>query len=174
MNFTISRILRQKLGLSTLVLFIATIEVAGQENRPMIWVKNSDKQVILKNIQDHPEIKNHYTGFKNRVDLEMKGFQQDKFSYLSKLPLKWDKQLENNMPPFETFFEFRGAFVKRIDLLRKYNQTAIDAGILYFLTGDEKYADYASTILYTVVEAIGQLTPSDKKKMEDGCIQMII
>lgn len=147
------------------VLFVSVNPLSAQEiERPSIWVKNSDKAAILKKIQDYPEVKAYYEGFKARVDLELEIFQKDKQSYLSRLPLQWDKQKGAKIPPMETFTVFRGEPMKRIDLLRKYNQTGIDCGILYFLTGEKQYAEYASTVLYAEIEALVQLTPNEELK----------
>jgi len=159
------RILKNRHVIICAVLFLSASSLLAQEiERPSIWVKNSDKAALLKKIKDFPEVKAYYDGFKERVDLEIKIFQKDKDSYLSKLPLQWDKQQGDKIPPMETFTVFRGEPVKRIDLLRKYNQTGIDCGILYFLTGEKQYAEYASTILYAEIEALVQLTPNEELK----------
>ena len=50
-------------------------------------------------------------------------------------------------------------------------QTAADAGFVYWLTGDEKYAKYASEILWTYMEGFSQMQPP--KILEGGGGQVI-
>ena len=129
--------------------------------RPMIWVKPADKAAILNKIATQPWAKTYYDGFKARTDVDVKSHQADAKAYLGKMPLDWAKQVDGKIPPFITmdvvskYRDERGA-------LMHYIRTGIDAGILYFLTDDERYGQCSADILHTVIEGLGQLTPNDE------------
>ena len=131
--------------------------------RPFIWVKQKDKVEILRKIETQPWAKTFYVAFKNRLDNDLALYKKSPKKFLEKLPFDWSNQQPGKIPPFKTFNNFTdGNFPERFTL-NKYLQIGIDAGVLYFLTGEEIYAQCALDILHTFNESITQLQPSNKK-----------
>lgn len=141
---------------------VVNITFAQTEERPMIWVKSSDKAFILANIENNPEIKNYFKAFKRRVEPDMKTYLKNPKAYLSTIPLDWNKQTKGKIPPISTVNKFSGEEGKKSDAHIHYLQTAIDCGVLYFLTNEAQYAQYASDVLYTFMQAMSQVKPSEE------------
>ena len=149
-----------------LILFflsqILTITHAQTTERPMIWVKPSDKTAILDKIAKNQWAKDFYEAFKNRVAEDVKNHQADPKAYLSKMPLDWSKKKDGQVPPFVVFKD-PGSSTEQRQAVMHYLQTGIDCGIIYFLTGEEKYAQLGADVLNTIVEALVQNTPNTDK-----------
>ncbi|MEZ4905275.1 MAG: heparinase II/III family protein [Spirosomataceae bacterium] len=130
--------------------------------RPMIWVKPSDKPAILEKIAQNQWAKDYYEAFKNRVGEELKNHQANPKDYLSKMPLDWSKKQDEQVPPVIQLKGFGGVNAEKREALIRYLQTAVDCGVLYYLTDDEKYAQISADILYTMIEGLVQVQPNDK------------
>ncbi len=140
--------------------FIFTFLEAQDQVRPMIWVKPADKAVILDKIKNHEWAAQYYKTFADRVQEDVAVYLKDPKAYLGKLPLDWKKSKEGEDPSFVPILKFndsKGAH----NAVKAYIQIAIDCGVLYFLTNDEKYAEYASAVLNVYIHGLLPLTPSD-------------
>lgn len=126
----------------------------------MIWVKPSDKATILEKINKHDWAKQSFETLKSRVSANLKLYQNNPKEFLSKLPLEWNKKQANRFPPLLTLNPSTGINNAKREVILEYLQTGIDCGILYFLTDDEKYAQFGADVLYTFVEGMVQLTSS--------------
>ena len=129
--------------------------------RPMIWVKPADKAAILAKIASQKWAADYYTAFKARADAEIARHQADPKAYLGKMPLDWSAGKPDKLPPFIAMQVVSKHQEARRELMH-YMKTAVDAGILYYLTGEERYAQFNADVLYTVLEGLGQLTPSEE------------
>jgi hypothetical protein len=144
------------------LLIIRSFAVAQTlEKRPMIWVKPSDKQEILNKIKTQKWANDFYQKFKERLANDLKNHQANPKEYLSKMPLDWSKA-NNSIPPMLQFKSNGGLEPEKRQALISYIQTAIDCGVMYYLTDEEPYAQLALDVVYTMVEAMAFLTPSDK------------
>jgi hypothetical protein len=130
--------------------------------RPLIWVKPSDKTEIWNKIKTQKWAADYYKEFKNRLDEDLKNHQSDPKQYLSKMPLDWSKSGNNSFPPMLQFKSNGGLETEKRQALMHYLQTAIDCGIIYYLTDEEPYAQLVLDVVYTMVEAMTPLTPSEK------------
>lgn len=140
------------------LLFVSCQLVAQSVSRPLIWLKNSDKPAILKRIDRQSDINQYHKEFIDRVEPDLKAYQADKKAYLMNLPLDWKNRAQGEFPPFQTLTDFGGN--KKREYLMHYLQTAVDCGVLYYLTDEKKYAAYAADVLYTFTQALLQLKPS--------------
>ncbi len=129
--------------------------------RPMIWVKPADKAIILAKIANTTWAKDYYAAFKARADGDIKLHQANPEAYLRKMPLDWPVASPGKIPPFKVM-KVVSKFVDERKILMHYLQTGVDAGILYFLTDDDRYAQYSADVLHTTIEGLGQLTPNDE------------
>ena len=145
-----------------LCLCLKSFLIAQTTERPMIWVKPSDKAAILDKIAKNQWAKDFYEAFKNRVAEDVKNHQADPKAYLSKMPLDWSKKVEGKIPPFVVFKD-PGSSAEQRKAVMHYLNTGIDCGVLYFLTDEEKYAQIGADILNTIVEALVQNTPNTDK-----------
>lgn len=145
-----------------ILFFVLYPSLAQPLERPMIWVKASDKAAILRNIETNPEIKICFEAFQKRVHTDLSNYLKNPKEYLSALPMDWDKQTEGKIPPITTINSFSGKESKTKELLLHYAQTAIDCGVLYFLTNDSQYAKYATDVFYTFTQAVLNTNPSNE------------
>jgi hypothetical protein len=138
---------------------LAVAGFAQTVERPMIWVKPSDKKAILEKIEQQAWAKTYFETFKKRVETDIKSHQADPKAYLSKMPLDWSVK-NGNVPPMLTFKADGGPNSEKRQALMHYLQTGIDCGILYFLTDENQYAQIGADILNTLIEALQTVKPA--------------
>lgn len=139
------------------------------EQRPHIWVRPEERTAILAKIAGNKVVANYYAAFTTRVAEDMAAWERDPSAYFRQLPLRWENAQAGMIPPFKTYTGFDGT--DRGEQNRMYHQlqTAIDCGVLFFLTEDDRYARYASDVLHTFVQAIRQL-PLDDTSQNAGWV----
>ncbi len=117
--------------------------------RPFIWVRNSDKNAILAKIADNPWATSVYNGMVSRVASNVASHQSNRDAYLRQLPILWTQSppVFKSVPNTATESQVRGPTES------KFN-AGLDCAVLYYLTGDEKYARCAADILFNSVEAL--------------------
>ena len=112
----------------------------------MIWVSESDRSAILQKIKDNQWASDYYNAFTQRVQPDLISYYKDPASYLRQLPFEFSLQKTNQIPPFKIINNAdEDASVKR-NMLQHFLKTGIDCGVLYYLTKDEKYAQYAKSL----------------------------
>ncbi|MEO7309271.1 MAG: heparinase II/III family protein [Chitinophagaceae bacterium] len=152
-----------KINLLTLVLLIGLQATKAQQTqRPMIWVKTSDKQAILNDIEHNQWKKDYYEAFVKRIQPDLKEYANNPKAYLGDLPYDLSLQKEGQIPPFRIIIDKEKDAAKRRDKLQHYLKTGIDCGVIYYLTGEEKYAEYATSVFYTFMKSMLQIQPSDE------------
>lgn len=152
-----------------LLFFYPKHIVAQNTERPMIWVTPSEKTALLEKIKDNKWTSDYYNSFVKRVQTDVDDYLKDPVQYLGKLPFDYTLQKPNEIPPFKTVNNAdKDANAKR-NKYQHYVKTGIDCGIIYYITGEEKYAEYATSVFYTFVKAMQQITPS-KNEFNGGFI----
>lgn len=131
-------------------------KVDGTE-RPMIWVRAGERPEILAKIANYQPVADYYAAFTTRVEDDLVAWEADPGTYLRQLPLAWESAEAGTVPPFRTYTSFGGQDREEQNRMAHQLQTAIDCGVLYFLTEEEHYARYAADVLHTFVQAIHQL-----------------
>lgn len=135
-----------------MVAFISPA-VAEEINRPSIWVKQSDRQAILEKINTETWAKSLFDEMKSRVE-KYATLSSDKRKTRTKaLPLVWldDKTLPPTLPKFR--IKNGGTKTQRTSVVKAL-QDAVDCGVLYYLTQEDKYAVCGADTLYTVINAL--------------------
>lgn len=127
----------------------------GEEQRPMIWVRPAERPAILVKIAENPAVAAYYAAFSERVKKDMSDWATAPSVYLNRLPLV--EVADEPFPSFRTYTEFGGTDGEEQDRMMHQLQTAVDCGVLYFLTQEEQYARYAADVLHTFVSAIHQM-----------------
>ena len=126
-----------------------------KEQRPMIWVRPAERPAILAKIAENPDVAAYYAAFTERVKRDMSDWATSPSAYLKRLPLV--EGPAGSFPTFKTYTDFDGRDGEEQDQMMHQLQTAVDCGVLYFLTQEEQYARYAADVLHTFVQAIHQL-----------------
>ncbi|WP_445736602.1 heparinase II/III domain-containing protein [Mariniflexile sp.] len=150
---------RKYLVLNIFMLFFISNLLAQEAERPFIWVKQSERSQILEKIAQEPWATSLYTKFLNRADEDFNVYQKSPELFLKKLPFNWEAQKPTQIPPLKIII--RTGPQEKLSAPKKYIeyslQVAIDCGVLYYLTNDEKYAQCGLDILHTFIETISQL-----------------
>ena len=125
--------------------------------RPFIWVKSSERQEILQKIEDNEWANSLYNSLKERVDTAVTRDLKQRREKLEALPLVWGE--EGSVPTLQIYEKGHAWNNHREPTLAmmKGLQDAIDCGVLYYLTGDEKYAIFAADMLAAFVNALVQI-----------------
>ena len=160
MNFPLKNQFFLKHIFQCLIFFTFTNIFSQQTQRPFIWVKNEDKAKILQKIEKQDWAKSFYHEFKERLDNDILLYKKSPEDFLKLIPFEWSEQKKGMHPPLQSFVESIDDNASDRYLQNKYLQIAIDAGVLYFLTDHESYAQCAFDILHAFVEGLIQLTPS--------------
>ena len=153
------------------VLALISANVFAQE-RPFIWVKQSDRAKILDKIQNQEWAKSTYDDFINRLDKDIEMHQSNPTEFLKGMPFDWEKAKPGQMPPFYLTYHIEKGVHKNLDnatteemanarKLMRYLQIGVDCGIAYYLTEDQKYAQCAIDILNSFVKGVSQAKLSD-------------
>jgi hypothetical protein len=141
-------------------------QIQGQEvERPFILVKSSERDQILEKINTQNWANEIYESLKLKSDFQVSRFYKNPIAYIKKLPFNWSEQDENSFPPFLKTDHIENGKHRNLDnatdaewkpaeLLIEHLQTALDCGMMYYLTQDEKYAYVASSILYTFTKSV--------------------
>ncbi|PWH84468.1 hypothetical protein DIS18_08080 [Algibacter marinivivus] len=140
--------------------------------RPFILVTSEERSQVLEKIETQDWAKDIYTKLKLKTDYQVVSFNKNPKAYLEKLPFNWSKGQKNSFPPFYKTYHIENGVQKNLDnatdtekkymeLLDKYLQVAIDCGLMYYLTQDEKYAYVGSSILYSFTKSVQKSKLSD-------------
>lgn len=103
---------------------------------PHIWVKDSEKQVILDKIAQNTWATNLFNQYKSRVDASKNSHKLNPATILNTIPA------------------FPGDKNTHINILT----LGFESSLLYWLTGDEDYAQLAADILYNYTKTISQIS----------------
>ncbi|MEQ8547555.1 MAG: T9SS type A sorting domain-containing protein [Cyclobacteriaceae bacterium] len=125
--------------------------------RPLIWVKESEKQDILDEINNNPWKKTYYAEFSNRVNAELSTYMSNRQAYLSQLPFDSSNVVAGQIPPLKTLRNSQANAYEDQVKYKHFLQSGIDSGVLYFLTGNEDYAKYSASIFYTFMKGMNQV-----------------
>lgn len=113
--------------------------------RPFIWVKASERVGLLNKIATNDWAASLENDLIARVVDELTAYESDPDAYLRELPVDWTHT------PTPIFYTTEAAV--RVPWGNKLN-TALDCAILYFLTGDPRYAALAADVLHNSVESL--------------------
>lgn len=116
--------------------------------RPFIWVRDLDKAPILARIAGNAWATSVYNGMVSRVAADVASHQSNRDAFLRQLPVDW------TLVPakFKTIPAYPESSV-RYPAEAKFND-ALDCAVLYYLTGDAKYAQCAADILHNAVKTL--------------------
>ena len=147
-----------KITLTTcLKIALCTLGGAGTQpltalEHPRIWVSPADKAAILKKITDEEWAASLFNQLRDRADMAVARHQADRDGFLKALPLDWA-----GGPDAHPSFRYITDDESDRFILMPYLQDAIDCGVVYYLTGEEKYARTAADIMAVTVSALSRM-----------------
>ena len=129
-----------------------------EQQRPFIWVVNNDREHILNKIENAPWAKAAADELIAGLENDVAAHQQDPDKFLRQIPFDWEKAQEGETPPFFYTIHTLNGERRNLDNAtdeeyangRKYEaflNTAVNCGIAFYITRDEKYARCAVDIL---------------------------
>ena len=130
---------------------------AAPEERPMIWVRPSDRPAILAKIDQYPWAESIYNQLRARADSAVIRHKQGPALFFENLHLANGSPLQ--YPTFGQIPNDISEGTLRNDLMQ-YLQEGIECGVLYYLTENEDYAKCAADTLTAVVGALSRFNPS--------------
>ena len=128
---------------------VTTSSIAQSLNHPMIWVTTEERPQILENIKKYDWAKSIVNQLHERVDGPLKKHQVDPNAILNAIPDFAKNDHENSEQ-------------KAGPLAAGHNKVlalASEAGMLYYITEEVKYAQFAADILAFYIDHISPLTP---------------
>ncbi len=123
--------------------------------RPFIWVREAEKPGILAKIDANAWAQTVRNGMIARVAANVASHQADRDAFLRQLPVNWSDPI----PKFKTMLNTSPFSEVRGPAVAKFN-AGLDCAVLYYLTGETKYAQCAADILHNVVQTLLPVTPS--------------
>ena len=123
--------------LALTLLQFASHDAGGAElGRPFILVEQKERAAILEKIDKYEEMREAYTALKTSVEKRAASHQQNPSSTLDAIPKFGNSRKHESI----------------VDI-------GVDAGGMYFLTGDEIYAQLAADILNVYAQGILKMDP---------------
>ncbi len=122
--------------------------------RPFIWVRDVEKAGIQSKITNNSWAASVYNGMISRVAADVASHQANRDSFLRGLPVDWTLAT----PKFKTIPAYSESSV-RYPAEARFND-GVDCAVLYYLTGDTKYAQCAADILHNAVKTLLPVAPS--------------
>lgn len=117
--------------------------------RPIIWITQGEKAGVLENIENHPWAQSLFSELKSNLESTVNTHAANPQATL------------DTIPSFaETDHQYSDA--KALVPAKAHNTilaNASNAGLLYFLTGEEKYAQFTADILNAYIERVAPRTP---------------
>ena len=130
--------------------------------RPSIWVKESERVVILDKIRTEPWARSLFDELERRVEPLASETVDTRHQLVSQLPLLW-KQGKGQQPILPVFrVKTGGGTETQLTAVVKALQDGVDCGVMYYLTQQEKYGMCGADILFTVINAL-QAMPVNKQ-----------
>ncbi len=123
-------------------------------SRPFIWVRDSERSGILAKIATNAWAASVYSALISRVAADVASHQTNRDSFLRQLPVDWTlSPAEYKTIPTSSESAVRGPTES------KFND-GLDCAVLFYLTGDSKYARCAADILHNAVKTLLPVAPS--------------
>lgn len=134
-----------------IIFFISYISLCNAQSlkHPVIWVTNEERPQILENIKKYDWAKSIVNQLHQRVDGVLKIHFENPNIILNSIPAFAKNDRENSEQ-------------KAGPLAAGHNEVlalASEAGMLYYITQEEKYAQFAADILSFYIDHIAPLTP---------------
>lgn len=139
----------RRLGVILVFICSSQLGVSQSLKHPVIWVTQDEKQHILKLIEEYDWAKSMLNDLHDAVDKKVDVHQNNPMAILSTIP---------KIPRDNTLTEFEAVTVDEHTAILN---DASYAAMLYFLTENEKYAQFSADILWDYAAKLSQRTPEN-------------
>lgn len=138
-------------------LLASLLPLKADLSHPRVWVSEEDKPAIIAKINNEEWAASLFNQMRARVDPVVDEHQADREAFIKGLPLNWTGGTASH-PPLRYIVD--GAEGDRWIIMR-YLQDAIECGVVYYVTGEEAYAQTAADIMATLVSAMARMQRSN-------------
>lgn len=146
--------------------------IAQNLERPIILVKSQEREKIIQKIENNKWAKDIYDDLLKGIDGELNEYLKDPKTYLYQLPFNWSENKKDEYPPFQLTVHVVDGVHKNLDNatereylpaknLEKQLELAVNCGMAYFISEDDRYADLATSVLYSFVKSVQKSKVSD-------------
>lgn len=136
--------------------FTMQYPVAELQPHPRVWITPEDRDDLIAKINNEEWAGALFDQMRRRIESVVEDHQEDRDAFIRKLPLDWSGGTTTH-PPFRYIED--GEEDDRW-IIMNYLQEAIECGIVYFVTEEEKYAQTAADVMATVVSALARMERS--------------
>lgn len=136
-----------KIGLLFFSLLVLNTTYAQSLQHPVIWGTQDDRSEILEKIENYPWAKTMFDQLKDRVDAQVSTHQTKPDAILNTIP---------EFPANDELSEADASPITRAH--QRILSAASCAGLLFYLTEEEKYAQFAADILCYYIDVLAQRT----------------
>lgn len=138
---------------SLLLLFFCLLGMAGVNaeplERPFIWITQDERADLLEKIENEPWAADYFTQLKNRVNASVSRHEISPILTLNYVPeFATDPKQYNDREATSTASSHKN-----------FIAPAAEAAMIYFITEEEKYAQFAADILEIYFDHLAPLTP---------------
>jgi len=157
---------RIKIFCTFFILSLLVLNVNAQE-RPFIWVTQDEREAILNKMEQQVWAASFYKSFRERLEIDFAAYEEDPHAFLTGMAFDTTAAKPGERPPLvkADYKQPGGGAVAKAHM--RYLQVAIDCGVAYYLTQEEKYAQCALDILNAFVIGLIQL-PLDEDTKNGG------
>ena len=129
----------------------------------MIWTTNAERPALLAKIEQQPWAQTVFAAMKERVADSVAAHARDPDAFLRGLPFVPHATDPARHPTFALIGGNMASTPEsgRRHSLQRYLHIGTDCAVLFYLTGDERYARCAADILHAAVEALAQMPRND-------------
>ena len=143
------------LRLAILALQLSPLLLRAELEHPRIWVTPADRQAIQDKILYEEWAGTFFDSLRARADIAVGKHQADRAGFLKQLPLDWYAG-----PDSHPRFRYITSSESDRYIIMPFLQDAIECGVVYYLTGEEKYAQTAADIMAVVVSCMARMQRS--------------
>lgn len=145
-----------KVFLTIAIMLAASLPLSAELSHPRVWISPEDRADLIEKINTEDWAASLFDQMRSRIESVVEDHQEDRDAFIRALPLDWTGGTATH-PPLRYIED--GEEDDRWIIMR-YLQEAIECGIVYYVTGEEAYAQTAADIMATLVSALARMERS--------------
>lgn len=143
----------------TLSFILASfLPLSAQQSHPRVWATPEDRDDLIEKINNEEWAGSLFDQMRSRIESVVEDHQEDREAFIKALPLDWTGGTDTH-PPLRYIED--GEEDDRY-IIMNYLQEAIECGIVYYVTGEDAYAQTAADVMATLVSALARMERSPR------------
>ena len=134
----------------------STLPLSAELTHPRVWASPEERTDLIEKINNEDYAASLFTQMRARIESFVDDHQEDRDAFIRALPLDWTGGTSTH-PPLRYIED--GEEDDRWIIMR-YLQQAIESGIVYYVTGEEEYAQTAADVMATLISALARMERS--------------